>query len=517
MKRRHVTLEWEKKARILNEIENGISYSAISKKYGVGKSTITDIKKKKNGIEAKLINTSQKKRKTLKSSKFEKMEDALYFWFLQKRSRHQSISGENLKAQALSFFRGFYESNENFTASDGWLHKFKSRYGLRYLTVVGEKLSCDQSVVKGFKKEFLELISEMNLTTDQIYNADESALFWKQFKSKKTLVSVDEKSAPGGKEPKNRITFMPCSNASGRNKLPLMVLGTAQNPRPFKNIVIPLSYYSSKKGWMTREVFEKWFHSEFVPSVRQFSAKNNITPSAVLLLDNAPSHHTIMQLKSDDGLIKVFYLPPNCTAILQPMDQNLICTIKKKYRRKLIEEVLLRETIEDGLEEINLRDVVFMLKDCWDSLSMINIQHSWKLILSHLVAEESLNEPEDIIPLTLLTSSLRECQNITKEEIEVQMNMLYEEEDVEHDVLNNYEILDYISHLHNDENDDMNGKNLEETRSENEGQYHEVDTVSPILALQSIENVLEFCKSNNFTLGEQLLLRKIKEKIKNLI
>ena len=74
---------------------------------------------------------------------------------------------------------------------------------------------------------------------------------------------------------------MPCSYADGFNKLRIMVFGKSKNPRPFKNILLPVYYRSSKKGCMNKNLFKEWFENEFVVSVRIFSEQNNIRPTAI--------------------------------------------------------------------------------------------------------------------------------------------------------------------------------------------------------------------------------------------
>jgi hypothetical protein len=95
-----------------------------------------------------------------------------------------------------------------------------------------------------------EKITELNLSPVQIYNADESALYWKMLPDK-TLVLSQEKNAPGRKTIKERVTFLLCANADGSNKLKPLVIGKAQNPRAFKNAQIPVDYKASKNAWMT--------------------------------------------------------------------------------------------------------------------------------------------------------------------------------------------------------------------------------------------------------------------------
>ena len=168
---------------------------------------------------------------------------------------------------------------------------------------------------------------------------------------------------------------MPCVNADEPHKLRLLMLGKAINPRKCNMSQLPIYYRGSKKGWMTKQLFKEWFYEEFVPPVRRFSTENCIQPKAILLLDNAPAHLQEDELKSDDGSIIKMYLPPNCTASIQPLDQNLIYSIKTKYRKALVKEILIesdREAVNNKLKSMNLKDVTFMIS-----------MHSLLLFLTH--------------------------------------------------------------------------------------------------------------------------------------
>lgn len=46
------------------------------------------------------------------------------------------------------------------------------------LTVTGEKLSRDYSAMPGFIEKFKEIIEEPDLSANQVYNVDNSELFW---------------------------------------------------------------------------------------------------------------------------------------------------------------------------------------------------------------------------------------------------------------------------------------------------------------------------------------------------
>lgn len=176
------------------------------------------------------------------------------------------ISVEILKAKA----RELHNKNDEpggFNASNGWFANFKKRHGIRMLKICGEKLSNKAILVDPFIKKFQEKVEELGLKPDQIYNADETGLFFKVMPNK-TLVSFKETTAPGRKVSKERLTFLACTNASGMHKVKPFLIGKALNPRAFKGFQSnPVVYKANKNAWMTLSLFEEWFHHTFVPEV----------------------------------------------------------------------------------------------------------------------------------------------------------------------------------------------------------------------------------------------------------
>ncbi|GBP05075.1 Jerky protein homolog-like [Eumeta japonica] len=103
-----------------------------------------------------------------------------------------------IKQKAIELHNQMKENNHAFNASDGWLQKFKKRYGIRLLKICGEKLSARHHLVEPYKQKLKRRIEELGLNNDQLYNADESGLCWKNVPNK-TYVSSLEKTAPGAK------------------------------------------------------------------------------------------------------------------------------------------------------------------------------------------------------------------------------------------------------------------------------------------------------------------------------
>ena len=101
----------------------------------------------------------------------------------------------------------------------------EQRYGIRELTIQGECLSGCVEAADKFCIEFQEYmyLQLENLQLDQIYNADETGLYWKCL-----LALSKEKSTPGHKSSKEHITVMCCGNASGTHKMNLLVIEKAK-------------------------------------------------------------------------------------------------------------------------------------------------------------------------------------------------------------------------------------------------------------------------------------------------
>ncbi|KAK9873522.1 hypothetical protein WA026_022934 [Henosepilachna vigintioctopunctata] len=70
------------------------------------------------------------------------------------------VSGEIIKQKALNLKSAM--NIANFNASDGWLQRFKTRFGIRFLKITGEKLSSQPELVDPFKQSLLSSILNTN-------------------------------------------------------------------------------------------------------------------------------------------------------------------------------------------------------------------------------------------------------------------------------------------------------------------------------------------------------------------
>ncbi|BFZ00329.1 hypothetical protein BsWGS_03368 [Bradybaena similaris] len=382
-KRKRTVLTLSEKIDIVRRLESGVNRNVLMTEFGVGSSTLYDIKNQKGELlkfasESKVTkNTDQ--RRSMKRPKFEKLDDALYLWFSEKRSKGMPISGPMLIEKARDFHRRLNISEQcNF--SDGWLTRFKIRHGIRKLDISGEKKSADEDAADEFVEKFASIVRQNNLTAEQIYNADETGLFWKCLPGS-TLAGESESNPSGFKNKKDRITVLPCANAAGSHRLQLVVIGKFIRPRALKGVLhLPVDYRAQKNAWMDRTIFSDWFHHHFVPAVKNhLSTVPNLPNSkAVLLLDNCRAHPSTNDLISECGQIFTILLPPNSTSLIQPMDQGIIQNMKCHYRGGLLRKLVSKASVELFLSDYNIKNAIDNIAFAWRQVQPSTLQKAWR-------------------------------------------------------------------------------------------------------------------------------------------
>ncbi|UYV68152.1 TIGD1 [Cordylochernes scorpioides] len=184
------------------------------------------------------------------------------------------------------------EKKPNILASHGWFERFKIRHSLHSLKLKGELASGDVDAAQEYLSNFAEIINDNSYTSDQVFNADESGLFWKKM-PERTYVSKFYKSASGHKAAKDRITILFCSNASGDYIMKPLVINKSKMPRAFKGVNInnlPVYWRANKEAWVTAAMFTEWFHECFIPDDKKYLSSKGLPFKVLLLIDNAPGH-----------------------------------------------------------------------------------------------------------------------------------------------------------------------------------------------------------------------------------
>ncbi|KAJ4446844.1 hypothetical protein ANN_13542 [Periplaneta americana] len=240
-KRSKFSYSLKDKLDILKRLDEGETIS------GIPKSTIHDWKRNRAALEEYCASTSSNdKRRALKQPSVLKYDKELFLLFQEQRRKGTPIPAPILKEKALDMLKK--HGGDHFSASDGWLSMWRKKCGVHPLAICGERLSADTVAPEKYKTTFPDLVSKLELSSQQIYNCDETGLNIKCL-PKRTLESTSYKTAPGFKIQKERVTVSACSNTSGANKFPLMLTGKSAKPRALKNLMHdrPVYYRLQKK------------------------------------------------------------------------------------------------------------------------------------------------------------------------------------------------------------------------------------------------------------------------------
>jgi hypothetical protein len=364
-KQKRKAIDLATKIEIIQKHESGEKQIKLCADYKLNKQTVSNIISQKVSLkEAYEKNFATNKRMKLRKSPLEELDEAMFIWYGQMRSKGLPIGG-NIILEKAKVFADMMKLD--FKASQGWLDNFKKRHGLSQKVLAGEASSVADETVNRWTKEQLPKILD-GWQPNQVYNCDESGLFYKMMPNR-TLATKGEE-VHGSKKSKERVTLMFCANADGTDKMKMMVIGKYRNPRCFKGIDLghlPVAYASQKNAWMDRFVYKEWIEKFDQRMTRQGK-------KALLLMDNVGSHkHDDVSLKSTT----IQVLPPNCTSKLQPLDQGIIETCKKYYRMNLLRRVIA--DAEAGKEtKVVLKDAIYWTAKAWENVTPTCISNCFR-------------------------------------------------------------------------------------------------------------------------------------------
>jgi len=304
---------------------------------------------------------------------FPALEAALYEWMLRLNNSGVSVNGDMLKTTASELFRRMEDFKDQTEPkwSSGWLTRFKHRYSIKEYKLSGEIRSADIAGSLDKIRDLQRICAEYEHT--DVYNADETGLFW--LMTPDTTLASQPQS--GGKIAKQRLTLHVCCNADGTHKLPLWIIGQANNPRAFgRNLSLiqgmDFKWRSNKKAWMTGLIMKEWllwFDSQMAGR------------KVLLLLDGFSAHHTAVSMLENNPLLntRVEFLPPNCTSVYQPCDQGIINMLKVRYRKRWLEALVRATTANlDAFKDTTVLRAVHWVIDAWRDVPADKIANCWR-------------------------------------------------------------------------------------------------------------------------------------------
>ena len=95
------------------------------------------------------------------------------------------------------------------------------------------------------------------------------------------------------------------------------------------------------------------------------------------------------------SIVYVFF-PPNTTSLIQPMDQGVLDTLKRHYRRKLMRRALDEKNEHKSMAEvkktISVKDAIEWSSMAWGDITPYTLSSSWNMILPSIENPQVVNQ-----------------------------------------------------------------------------------------------------------------------------
>ncbi|GBM49349.1 Jerky -like [Araneus ventricosus] len=153
--------------------------------------------------------------------------------------------------------------------------------------------------------------------------------------------------------------------------------------------------------------------------------KRNRVQIETFFCENASCHLYEEQLAS--GEIKAYFLPPNVTSLIQPLNQAVLENLKRNYRKKLLGKLikdLEEQRVTECLKEITQKDAVYWIAEAWKEIESTTLQKSWRKILPSEQANDESEASDDksllslaqTLPETLTEKDIAECMTADEQQ-----------------------------------------------------------------------------------------------------
>lgn len=414
----------EKRVEILKKLENGSSIDSLATEYGVSKRTIRRYKQQSVSLR-QLCNDPERARSIRQRGPlYNNTETRLYEWILERRALGDVLTTAAMQEKAKAFEQE--SGNSNFTASQGWISRFKRRYEITGLNQ--EETDVYQLVRRKFITNFARTLQEENIKEDNIYIMDETNLLWRSLP--KMLIN-DERRLEGTRSKVDYVTLAICTNATGTHKLPLLFVHKYPNPRALKHCkhYLPVVYASERNCSINERIFTEWYVIYFQSSVKEFHLREQRKGKVLLLVDHFKQHLIPEQLREDEHF-QIIFLP----SFIQPMDVALISKCKKFFRKLLLKKVFKHPGgVKEFYPDYDVKDCMDLIAEAWNDIRSNDIRNSWEKLLqfTRLADNENATENEDqnndliVMYEEQLTQWLEDCEQA---ESMVQNNVDFVEE-----------------------------------------------------------------------------------------
>lgn len=209
------------KLEIIKELEqqHPLSKRALGRKFNVTEGAIRKVFTNRDNIKkrsAELSEETKNKKCRMHARKHSDIEDKLYEWLQLIRKVELPVSPSLTIGKSKELAKNMGLPEEQFKGSWRWFDNFRERKGLKSVVLHGEGAEVNKS-----DPVLLEKLNELynvivKYDSENIYNMDESGLFYRIL-PKYTLLLPEEdlSTARGKKKAKDRLTMVTCAFKKG--------------------------------------------------------------------------------------------------------------------------------------------------------------------------------------------------------------------------------------------------------------------------------------------------------------
>ena len=129
-----------KKVEILDCVKTGTPRVEICRNYSIASSTLHTFLKHESKIREEFETNRDSSRQMIRNSPFHELEQGLVKWIRTVRDRKIALNGPMVQEKALEFATAM--GVKDFTASGGWLDRFKKREKLEFKVRKNECFLC---------------------------------------------------------------------------------------------------------------------------------------------------------------------------------------------------------------------------------------------------------------------------------------------------------------------------------------------------------------------------------------
>ena len=127
-----------KKREMAQHIQKGMKENELVVKYDTSKVTVNRVKQYMNRL-LHMEKEGLARRKRIKSTKYEELENALLVWIRKAREQNCILTGSIIQIAAVRIAQERGMDEPNFKASNGWFENFKERHQIVSKALQGER------------------------------------------------------------------------------------------------------------------------------------------------------------------------------------------------------------------------------------------------------------------------------------------------------------------------------------------------------------------------------------------